>query len=306
MANKRILLVEDDNNIAFLMKEHLSDLGADYHIETASSGEDALKQFEYRTWDLVVTDNRMPGMSGLQLIETLKEKAPAVLTILMTGHGADDVRDEARRLNVYHYMTKPFPLPDLERVIKDALALQNGNGSASFAPEKAHRAPTKVTLAGDGAVGKSSLIFRLCTDRFESKRTMTIGVEFHIYDVKHSNSKTRLIVWDVGGQDHFAFTRRAFYRGSKAIGLVYAISDRSSFERLDKWKTEIDEMLPQVPIVLAGNKNDLNRAVSWDEGSALAQQWGVPFYETSCATGEGVGTFFRAIANAADQYVKSK
>ena len=308
MQTKRILLVEDDRSIALLMKEHLGDLGPGYHVETAPSGEDALKQFEQGTWDLVVTDNRMPGMSGLELIETLKEKSPAVLTILMTGHGSEEVRQAAQRLNVYHYMTKPFPLSDLGRVINDALSLQNrnGNGASPSASEKAQRAPTKVTLAGDGAVGKSSLIFRLCTDHFEAKRTMTIGVEFHIYDVKHSNAKTRLIVWDVGGQDHFAFTRRAFYRGSKAVGLVYAVSDRSSFERLGKWKKEIEEMLPNVPIVLAGNKSDLERAISWEEGKALADQWGIPFFETSCATGEGVGHFFRAVADAADNYVKSK
>jgi small GTP-binding protein len=306
MDIKHILLVEDDNNIALLMKEHLVNLCPAYRVETVSSGEDALNHFENGPWDLVVTDNRMPGMTGLELIRTLKERAPATLTILMTGHGSDEVRQAARRLNVYHYMTKPFPLSDLGHVIKDALALQNGNGSHAPMPEKTPRAPTKVTLAGDGMVGKSSLILRLCTDRFESKRTMTIGVEFHIYDVKHSHSKTRLIVWDVGGQDHFAFTRRAFYRGSKAIGLVYAVSDRRSFERLDKWKQEVAELLPNVPLVLAGNKSDTERQVSWEEGKILADQWGVPFLETSCVTGEGVDTFFRMVADAADEFVKTK
>lgn len=320
MDTKRILLVEDDASIAFLIKEHLGDLGSGYEVGSASSGEEALRQFEQGKWDLVVTDYRMPGITGLELIASLRDKAPTTLTVLITGYGSDEVRQEAQRLNVYHYMPKPFPLADLSRVIKEALSLKSGNngnsnGSSSgnngglsakspAAPppaEKSSKQAVKVVLAGDGAVGKSSLIYRLCTERFDPRRKMTIGVEFHIYDVSHDISPTRLIVWDVGGQDHFAFTRRAFYRGSKAVGLVYDASDRKSFERLPRWKSEIGENLPRVPLVLAANKTDLSRQVSPEEGQALAATWQIPFYETSCVSGKGVREFFSAVASAAMQ-----
>lgn len=313
MKKKRILLVEDDASIGFLMKEHLSELGSDYEVQSVASGEEALKETEQQSWDLVVTDNRMPGISGIELIETLRDKAPATLTILITGYGSDEVQQKAQQLKVYHYMTKPFPLADLSRVIKDALTLRpgdNNNGSSNSSPTAPSNGGTrqaiKVILAGDGAVGKSSLIFRLCTDRFDIKRTMTIGVEFHIYDVKNTDATTRLIVWDVGGQDHFAFTRKAFYRGSKAVGLVYDTSNHQSFDRLAKWKNELKDNLPNAPIVLAGNKTDLSRQVAREEGQQLAKTWNVPFFETSCLSGNGVRDFFKAVADAADYSLQSR
>jgi len=131
-------------------------------------------------------------------------------------------------------------------------------------------------------------------------------VDFHLYDIQQDSQKTRLIVWDVSGQEQFEFTRRAFYRGSKAVGLVYDVSERQSFERLADWYDEIRSMLPRVPLVVVGNKIDLARQVSTEEGRQLASRWGVPFFETSCVTGEGVQTVFLALADLASQYSKSK
>lgn len=124
MEKKRILLVEDDASIAFLMKEHLSELGSNYEIVAASSGEEALRQFDQSMWDLVITDNIMRGITGLELIQALQDRCPNVVTILITGYGTDLVQESARQLKVYRYMTKPFPLADLNRVIQDAFSPQ--------------------------------------------------------------------------------------------------------------------------------------------------------------------------------------
>ncbi|MBI5033125.1 MAG: GTP-binding protein [Chloroflexi bacterium] len=300
---KRVLVAEDDINVAFLIKDGLADLGADFDVETVSSGEEALAKIDQDKWDLVVTDHRMPGMTGLELIEALKQKVPAALSILMTAYGSEDVELAAQRLNVYHYMTKPFPLVDLKRVIEQALAYKAGGEPSSGSNEKDTSPTFKITLGGDGNVGKTTLIKRLCTGRFDASRVMTIGVDFHLYDVQSQNQAARLIVWDVSGQPHFAFTRRAFYRGSKAVGLVYNAMDRQSFERLHEWHHEIRSILPNVPFVIAGNKVDLGRQVSTEEASALAQSWNVPFFETSCLTGANVDEFFKALADAATRRI---
>ncbi len=296
---KHVLIVEDEVNVSLLMKESLADLGPQYEVDTAMSGEEALRKFERSVWDLVVTDYRMPGISGLELIEALKKRSPSTLSILITAYGTEEVEQAAQQLKVFKYMTKPFPLADLKRVITDALAEKTDNGNG--APEASPASPSavKVTMGGDGYVGKTTMIHRLCTGEFDAKRTMTIGVEFHIHDIQVSDSPTRLIVWDVSGQDHFAFTRRAFYRGSKAVGLVYDVSNKKSFERLARWHDEIATFLPGVPVVLAGNKADLARQVTAEEGRALAAAWGVPFFETTCVSGQGIPEFFRSIAQAA-------
>lgn len=300
---KRVLVVEDDPSVAFLIKDGLADLGAKFYIETAPSGEVALEKIAQGHWDLVVTDQRMPGMSGLELIEMLKDRTPTLLTILITAYGSEEVERAARRLNVYHYMAKPFPLVDLKRVIEDALAFSQSDDALPTAANGKDARGLKITLGGDGGVGKTTLIRRLCTGKFQAARVMTIGVDFHLYDIQHDSQPARLIVWDVSGQEQFEFTRRAFYRGSKAVGLVYDVSNRTSFERLPKWRAEIQSIVPNVPFILAGNKVDLERQVSVEEGVALARVWRVPFFETSCLRGDGVREFFHALVHVALNYV---
>jgi len=299
---KRVLVAEDDVNVAFLIKDGLSDLGADFDVETVASGEEALEKIKQDKWDLVVTDHRMAGITGIQLIETLKEREPTTLSILMTAYGSEEVELAAQRLNVYHYMTKPFPLIDLKRVIEQAFAYKSGTETPANSNGKGSRT-LKITLGGDGNVGKTTLIKRLCTGKFDASRVMTIGVDFHLYDIQNNNHAARLIVWDVSGQAHFAFTRRAFYRGSKAVGLVYSVGDRISFERLHEWQREIRSILPDTPFVLAGNKTDVARQVSTEEGSALARAWGIPFFETSCLTGANVEEYFKTLAEVAARHL---
>ncbi len=295
----RILVVDDDTRIALLIKDGLADLGKNYHVEAVASAEAALRQMDTSAWDLLITDQQMPGMSGLELIQALKVKAPGLLTILITGFGSDAIEQAAAQLNVNHYVTKPFTLDALERVVLAALEVRRNADEPPLAEKKEEaRSVVKVTLAGDGNVGKTTLIRRLCAGTFDASRVMTIGVDFHVYDIPHDHHATRLIVWDVSGQDQFAFTRRAFYRGSKSVGLAYDVSLRSSFERLPRWREEIQSALPRVPIVLVGNKTDLPRQVYTEEGQALAQAWNVLFFETSSLTGVGVKELFGALADA--------
>ena len=294
----RILVVEDDTRIALLIKDGLADLGENYHVEAVGSAEEALRRIERAVWDLVITDQQMPGMTGLELIQALKDKAPGVLTILMTGFGSEAIEQAAARLNVNHYVTKPFTLEALERVVLAALEIRrNAHAPAPVERKEAPPPVIKVTLAGDGNVGKTTLIRRLCAGTFDASRVMTIGVDFHVYDVPRNQHATRLIIWDVSGQDQFAFTRRAFYRGSRSVGLAYDVSTRSSFERLPQWRAEIQSALPRVPIVLVGNKIDLPRQVETEEGRALAQAWNVAFFETSSFTGDGVKDLFSVLAD---------
>ena len=164
----------------------------------------------------------------------------------------------------------------------------------------------KVILGGDANVGKTSLIERYCTCKFDLQREMTIGVDFHLYDVNIERMPIRLVVWDLGGQERFAFARRAFYRGTQAVGLVFDVSNITSFYNLMRWWRETREFLPDVPILLLGNKTDLPRQVARDEAQQIAQAWHTPFFESSCASGSGVAEFFEALAYHAWQHAQPK
>lgn len=127
MQKKHILIVEDEFRVLWLMKEFLSSLGPNYVIETADSGSVALDKTQSVTWDLVITDNCMPGMSGLDLIGTIKRKSPSTLFILMTAYGSNETEQTTQRLGVYRYMLKPFSMADLKRIIADALPITENN-----------------------------------------------------------------------------------------------------------------------------------------------------------------------------------
>lgn len=121
-TGKRVLIVDDEEKVVFFLRESLEELGQDFNIGTAGSAEEALAKIERHPYDLVISDLRMPGLDGLHLLETIKEKHPSTRFILMTAYGSDEVKARAQRLDAYHYITKPFHVSDLLRVARDALA----------------------------------------------------------------------------------------------------------------------------------------------------------------------------------------
>ena len=117
----RILVVDDDQGVAFFTRENLAELGAAYRVEAVTSGEEAWQKMSVEPYDLVVTDLRMPGMDGLELIRRMRESFPQTRSILMTAYGSDEVQATARRLQTYSYIAKPFRARDLLNAARSAL-----------------------------------------------------------------------------------------------------------------------------------------------------------------------------------------
>jgi Ras-related protein Rab-5C len=153
----------------------------------------------------------------------------------------------------------------------------------------------KVVVAGDGAVGKTSLIRRYATGKFEQSRVMTIGVDFQTQIVQLGKHRIKLSIWDIAGQERFGSFRGSFYRGARSVGLVYDVTVPETFKRLADWRREILEIAPGVEMLIVGNKIDLPRRVRAAEAKAWATQEGLPYLETSAATGEGVERFFEGL-----------
>jgi CheY-like chemotaxis protein len=119
---KRILLVDDEKSVAFFLAENLAELGAGYQVETANSGEEALSKMTAHAFDLVITDLRMPGIDGLELIEQARARSPHTRLILMTAYGNTRVEATAYRLGACRYLAKPFPIQELVTAVQAALA----------------------------------------------------------------------------------------------------------------------------------------------------------------------------------------
>ncbi|MEJ7701885.1 MAG: response regulator [Pyrinomonadaceae bacterium] len=104
MARKSILVVDDEKSQREILEMILS--GEGYDVTTASSGEAALKFVADRRFDLVLTDFKMTGMSGLDLLKELVDFDKSIIVLLLTAHGTVDSAVDALRLGAFDYLTK--------------------------------------------------------------------------------------------------------------------------------------------------------------------------------------------------------
>ncbi|KAL6117824.1 rab9b [Pungitius sinensis] len=159
----------------------------------------------------------------------------------------------------------------------------------------------KVILLGDGGVGKSSLMNRYVTDRFDSQSFHTIGVEFLNRDLEVDGRLVTLQIWDTAGQERFKSLRTPFYRGADCCLLTFAVNDLQSFQNLGCWKKEFmyysDVKDPErFPFVVLGNKVDMEqREVGEDEARAWCEENSCcPYFETSAKDDTNVAAAFEA------------
>jgi DNA-binding NtrC family response regulator len=118
-GGERILIVEDDDLMRELMTKIL--FGEQYQIFQASSGEQALKLVQEQTIDLVLTDLRLTGMNGLQLLTELRAFDPEIVVIVMTAYASVETAVEAMRKGAYDYLTKPFINDEIRVMLRRAL-----------------------------------------------------------------------------------------------------------------------------------------------------------------------------------------
>jgi len=122
MAEKRILIVDDEGSILTVLKSSLRILGDEYHVGTASSAYEALDHISKQNYDLVITDYKMAGMDGLQLLERIHALHPQTRVILMTAYGNAGVEAESTRLKAYRYLVKPLEIEAFRRVVREAFS----------------------------------------------------------------------------------------------------------------------------------------------------------------------------------------
>ena len=157
----------------------------------------------------------------------------------------------------------------------------------------------KVVVAGDGSVGKTSLVRRYCEGKFEFSRVMTIGVDFQTKIVELPGGTVKLSIWDMAGQERFAVMRTGFYRGNRAAALVFDVTHPESLADLEHWRAEILKTVPAQKFIVIGNKVDLRRSVNRQSAADYAEQINAEYVETSAATGAGVPEMFEMLAQMA-------
>ncbi|XP_017280953.1 ras-related protein Rab-26-like [Kryptolebias marmoratus] len=158
----------------------------------------------------------------------------------------------------------------------------------------------KVMLVGDSGVGKTCLLVRFKDGAFLAGSFIsTVGIDFRNKVLNIDGVKVKLQIWDTAGQERFRSVTHAYYRDANALLLLYDVTNKSSFDNIQAWLTEIHEYAQQdVVLMLLGNKADAthDRVVKREEGEKLAKEFGVPFMETSARSGLNVELAFTAVA----------
>ena len=123
-----ILIVEDDQDLAESMQTVLMRRG--FRVDLALDGVTGLRQAGTETYDVVVTDLRLPGIDGMELLNGLRVQQPRLPVVLMTAHGTLETAIEATKAGAYDYVVKPFKTEELEGVLKSALTAKRERESA--------------------------------------------------------------------------------------------------------------------------------------------------------------------------------
>ena len=156
----------------------------------------------------------------------------------------------------------------------------------------------RVLLLGDPSTGKEELVNRYISSFFLDDTKLTIGVDFCSKTQEFRGKKVKLQFWVFGGERRFRFLLHQYCKGNNAAMIMYDITNRLSLDHLPEWTQIIREHAGDIPIILIGNKLDLekSRSVTKEEGILAAKKYNLSAYmEMSSKTGKNVEKAFEVI-----------
>lgn len=160
----------------------------------------------------------------------------------------------------------------------------------------------KLLALGDSGVGKTTFLYRYTDNKFNPKFITTVGIDFRekrvVYDTQGAEGasgkafKVHLQLWDTAGQERFRSLTTAFFRDAMGFLLMFDLTSQQSFLNVRNWMSQLqaNAYCENPDIVLIGNKADLpdQREVNERQARELAEKYGIPYFETSAATGQNV------------------
>jgi two-component system response regulator AtoC len=153
----RILLVEDDEIMRVTLYDRLCDLG--FSVDQEDNGRDALRRIQDNTYHLIISDIKMPGLNGIQLLRQTRLLAPATDTILMTAYGSVDDAAQCLRNGATDYILKPFDMDDLTIRVNRILANQKIRAKCQSLEEDSR--PARIIGASKAILELQDLLARI-------------------------------------------------------------------------------------------------------------------------------------------------
>ncbi len=153
----------------------------------------------------------------------------------------------------------------------------------------------KIIVVGDSGVGKTNLINRFASDKFDTNSKATIGVEFVYKTLKINKEVIKIEVWDTAGQERYRAITSSYYKGAKGAIIVYDITNEDSFNNVESWMNEVTKKGQRdIQFLLLGNKKDLvnDREVSEEKGIEKARELNMHLFEASALEKTNVNEAF--------------
>ncbi|MFW9882245.1 MAG: Rab family GTPase [Candidatus Thorarchaeota archaeon] len=153
----------------------------------------------------------------------------------------------------------------------------------------------KILTAGEGGVGKTTLLHRYVEGKFSAETRMTIGVEFFLKETEIDGKQCTLQLWDFGGQERFRFLLESYVLGAKGALLMFDLTRISTLENLEQWLNIVRKGDSSLPVLFLGTKLDLEDEIQVDDDYAksfLNEYNLIDFLKISSKTGENVSQAF--------------
>lgn len=153
----------------------------------------------------------------------------------------------------------------------------------------------KIVTIGESGVGKTSINMSFTMNKFEKNMIPTIGSNFFTKNVSAFDKSVKIGIWDTAGQEKYRSIVPMFFKNTQGVMLVFDITDRRSFEKIQFWfdlAVSYSKIKPQMALI--GNKSDLQakRNVFPDEIEKFCDDHDIAYFETSCTSGENIEEAF--------------
>jgi small GTP-binding protein len=165
----------------------------------------------------------------------------------------------------------------------------------------------KVSLIGDAATGKTSIITRFIDDVFKEETSTTIGVDFKIVSLDlGENTYAKMQIWDTCGSERFKSITASFLKSCSAFILVFDLNRKNTFKSIENWIKTINENTKTKFLILIGNKCDLKRDVNKDEIILFCEKNKLNYIEISVKENKNVEKIFKEVAYQLYKDIKIK
>src|SRR6516165_9351050 len=148
----RVLFVDDEKSLQEFMRSELPRLG--HEVTVCADGRSALKTLEKSSFDVAILDLRMPGMTGIEVLEQLKQLAPHTEAVVMTGHASMETAIDAMRLGAFDYITKPAKMAEVEAILRKIAEKRDLQHKNLALQSRVRAAEGPTVLVGDSSAMK--------------------------------------------------------------------------------------------------------------------------------------------------------